>query len=111
MRARFYPVGHRQRSEVVSIDVFPVIVSKDDIGNLLIAEAARGEPLCLIDEFHGNLIIKDCVVGRSVTVNGLPIIQGGLMPGDTLAVEDDSFVVSYERITATSPIRACYHIA
>ncbi len=111
MRARLFPSGCNRDAEVIRIDTFPVVISRDDDGRVYVNRSFDCEVLCLIDEDEGNLIIRDLTEGNHITVNGMPIIEGGLMPGDILNVENRSYVISYERVTSRPPITSSFHFA
>ncbi len=108
MRARFLPVGETSTANAVRVDSFPAVVSLDAGGRVCFEDRADTTPVCLLDEYAGNLLIKD--QGDSVTVNELPMAQGPLMPGDTLTFGNHRFVVSYERVTSTHPPSATFRL-
>ena len=103
MRARFFelqPVGHKSPARTIYCDQFPVVFAHAENGTVDIAPEADEESACVLEEQDGNLILTRATA--ETFLNGAPIQQGGIAPGDRLKIGRTSYVVSYERFSSSA---------
>jgi hypothetical protein len=111
MRVRLFCLGEPWVGQILWLDSFPVTLSEDVEGLLHTGSAGIGNPLCVLDEQHGNLVFCRHDPPIAASVNSDPLEQGGLAPGDVLTVGDRQFLISYERTTSHPLPRRKYQIA
>lgn len=94
MRVRFFEVG-KPNGSAVYIERFPVRLALSAEGKICpLAGDQRG--LCELDEIDGQLVFHCGEDHEELAVNGAPLEQGPLLPGDKLQMRGRSYLVSYE---------------
>ena len=99
MRARFFelqPDG--EQAETIYCDQFPAVLSHPTDGEVLVASEEGETPACVFEEQDGNLVLTQAT--DDTFLNGAPIEEGGIAPGDHLRIGRTSYVVSYERLSS-----------
>jgi hypothetical protein len=114
MRARLYEltaIGDKTLARTIYLDRFPVVVSRHPDGQVSIQADPNGAPVCCrIHEQDGNLVMEGDPSSET-WVNDLPLLRGGLLPGDRVRFGERTFIVSYERTTSVPSPSAIYRLA
>lgn len=100
MRVRFFEVG-KPNGTAVYIERFPVRLALSEEGGIL-AEHDAALALCELEEVDGHLMFHCGEDEHDMAVNGAPLQEGPLLPGDKLQVRGRSYLVSYE--SAAAPV-------
>lgn len=102
MRLRLYGVGSAAQGAIFRIDQFPAALTLDDGGQLITRSETR-MATCLLEDVGGQILIRANGAEQQVGINGAEIESGPLMPGDSLELGKQRFIVSYERTASERP--------
>jgi pSer/pThr/pTyr-binding forkhead associated (FHA) protein len=92
--------------ELICVDVpgvkivlsdLPVLIGRSQTAHVRLDGADLAEFQCMIERDEGSLSVADIAGGLGTSVNGHRIRRASLMPGDTLRVGKNDFMVEYER--------------
>ena len=100
MRARFFelqPDG--QQCQTIYCDQFPAFLAYLEGGEVDVVFGASEDPACVFEEQDGNLVLTHAT--PETFLNGAPIKEGGIAPGDHLKIGRTSYLVSYERLSSS----------
>ena len=100
MRARFFelqPMGDKTLARTIYCDQFPVVLGTVENGTVGVVPEGDLAQGCVFDEQDGNLVLTRAT--PDTFLNGAPIQEGGIAPGDRLKIGRTDYVVSYERVS------------
>ena len=109
MRVRLFPSD--SPGDTIILDHFPAVVGKSLDADIPLADEDSSDFHCWLEEFAGNLILRDCDSPSGSFVNGAAVLETALMPGDRVTLGRTTFVISYERLATQHPPATRYRLA
>jgi pSer/pThr/pTyr-binding forkhead associated (FHA) protein len=80
---------------VIRMRKLPMLIGRARDANIQLHDPEVSRRHCEIDEVEGVLVVRDLGSTNGTRVNGSPVMESPLMPGDELAVGMSSFQASY----------------
>lgn len=91
--------------EEILLDALPLRLGRSPDANVCIVDRWVSRDHCEIDFVDDALVVRDLDSKHGTFVNGHPICQASLKPGDLLTIGLSKFVVQWEYETAGQPVR------
>jgi len=105
MRARLFPQNH---PTPIVLDAYPAFLGVGENTEIQVSESPSSTRRCQIQLENGILVVIDLNSEEGTWVNGESIERAPLMPGDKLSIGEVSLIVSYERLTRSTPPDVLY---
>ena len=88
---------------------FPITIGRGGETDVQLDDRWASRQHCQIEVIDGNLVVRDLRSRHGTFINGHPVTEGHLMPGDKLTVGMSSFIAQYRLSKKRSP--ACSQAA
>ena len=96
MNIKFINASPLDAEDDVFVEQLPVILGRASEAGIRLNDPWVSRRHCEVDQLDGALVVRDQGSTHGTFVNGEPVTEAVVMPGDKLCIGMSSFVVDYD---------------
>jgi len=95
MKVKLVPLDPAVPKSTIVLKGLPAVIGRCTEANIQLNDRWVSRQHCRLDEIEGLLVVQDLKSRNGTLVNGAPVAESPVMPGDRLTVGLSSFQVQY----------------
>jgi len=103
MKVKLISLDASEARRKIVTSKLPIMIGRGDETDVQLTDRWASRQHCRIEAIDGTLVVRDLSSRHGTFINGHPVIEGHLMPGDKLTVGMSSFIAQYRCTKKRSP--------